>query len=103
MRQWRADREKQMRFEDRGLLVLAAYCAVAFILSLALTIRTAGAQDKTSMIKIGTPTVNNTSEEVDRGSVQMVEKDSGGGKPELYRAYKLVTEAAKRTRQGPTQ
>jgi TRAP-type transport system periplasmic protein len=79
-----------MRFEDRGLLALAALAAAAFILSLALTIGTARAQDKTYVMKIGTPTVNDTPEEFSRGFAQMVEKDSGGRiKVEVYSASKL--------------
>jgi TRAP-type transport system periplasmic protein len=80
-----------MPFGDRGgLLALAAFAATAFILSLALTIRAAGAQDKTYVMKIGTPTVNDTPEEFSRGFAQMVEKDSGGRiKIEVYSASKL--------------
>src|SRR5580692_6993145 len=87
-----ADREEQMRFEDRGLLALAAFAAIAFILSLTLTIRSAGAQgqDKTYVMKIGTPTVNDTPEEFSRGFAEMVEKESGGRlKVEVYSASKL--------------
>ena len=32
-----------------------------------------------------------------------VGEDVAKGKPELYQAYQLVTDAAKRTRQGPSQ
>jgi TRAP-type C4-dicarboxylate transport system substrate-binding protein len=79
-----------VRFEGRGLLALAAFAAGALILSLALTIRTAEAQDKTYVMKIGTPTVNDTPEEFSRGFAEMVEKDSGGRiKVEVYSASKL--------------
>jgi len=78
-----------MRFEDRGLLALTAFGA-AFVLSMAPTIGAAQAQDKTYVMKIGTPTVNDTPEEFSRGFAQMVEKDSGGRiKIELYSASKL--------------
>jgi len=48
------------------------------------------ADDKTYVMKIGTPTVNDTPEEFSRGFAEMVEKDSGGRiKVEVYSASKL--------------
>jgi TRAP-type transport system periplasmic protein len=80
-----------MRFaksESRTRAVLAA-AAVAAALSLTLG-SAAWAQDKTYVMKIGTPTVNDTPEEFSRGFAQLVEKDSGGRiKVEVYSASKL--------------
>jgi TRAP-type C4-dicarboxylate transport system substrate-binding protein len=48
------------------------------------------ADDKTYVMKIGTPTVNDTPEEFSRGFAAAVEKDSGGRiKVEVYSASKL--------------
>jgi TRAP-type C4-dicarboxylate transport system substrate-binding protein len=79
-----------MRFEDRGLLALAAFAATAFILSLALTIGTAGAQDKTYVMKITLPTINDTPHLFAKNYAAAVEKDSGGRiKTEIYPASQL--------------
>jgi TRAP-type C4-dicarboxylate transport system substrate-binding protein len=80
-----ADREEHMRFEDRGLLALAAFAVTAFILSLAPTIRTAAAQDKTYVMKITLPTLNETQHQIAKNFAAAVEKDSGGRiKAEIY-------------------
>ena len=52
--------------------------ASALIAALALTFGAARAEDKTYVIKVGTPTVNDTPEEFTRGFKEMVEKESGG-------------------------
>jgi TRAP-type C4-dicarboxylate transport system substrate-binding protein len=66
----------------------AAAAAVALTLSLAFG--AAQAQNKTYVMKIGTPTVNDTPEEFSRGFAAMVEKDSGGRiKVQVYSASKL--------------
>jgi TRAP-type transport system periplasmic protein len=66
------------------------FAAAALALSLALISGAARAQDKTYVMKIGTPTVNDTPEAFARYFMPMVEKDSGGRiKPELYSASKL--------------
>ena len=63
---------------------------VAAAFALALTFGAAHADDKTYVMKIGTPTVNDTPEAFARIFIPMVEKDSGGRiKPELYSASKL--------------
>ena len=61
------------------------------IVALVLTCGAAWAADeKTYVMKVGTPTVNDTPEEFSRGFAQMVEKDSGGRiKIEVYSASKL--------------
>ncbi|MGA8616787.1 MAG: TRAP transporter substrate-binding protein [Xanthobacteraceae bacterium] len=79
-----------MRFEDRGRLALAAFAATAFILSLALTISTASAQDKTYVMKITLPTLNDTPHLFAKNYAAAVEKDSGGRiKTEVYPASQL--------------
>ena len=79
-----------MRFEDRGVLALTAFAATAFILSLALTIGTAGAQDKTYVMKITLPTLHDTVHQVALNWAAAVEKDSGGRiKAEVYPASQL--------------
>jgi len=80
-----ADREEHMRFEDRGFLALAAFAATAFILSLALTIRTTAAQDKTYVMKVTLPTLNDAPHVFAKNFAAAVEKDSGGRiKGEVY-------------------
>src|ERR1700683_2799959 len=79
-----------MRFEDRGLLALAAFAATAFILSLALTIRTTVAQDKTYVMKITLPTLNAAPHVFAKNSAAPVKKDSGGRiRGEFYPASQL--------------
>lgn len=70
------------------------FAAGAAVIALALTFGAARAQDKPQdkiyVMKIGTPTVNDTPEAWARIFMPMVEKDSGGRiKPELYSASKL--------------
>jgi TRAP-type transport system periplasmic protein len=66
------------------------FAAGALAVALALTFGAARADDKTYVMKIGTPTVNDTPEAFARYFMPMVEKDSGGRiKPELYSASKL--------------
>src|SRR3984885_3511959 len=66
------------------------FAAGALAMVLALTCGAARADDKTYVMKIGTPTVNDTPEAFARYFMPMVEKDSGGRiKPELYSASKL--------------
>ncbi len=52
---------------------------VAIVVTIAaLTLGVAHADEKTYVIKIGTPTVNDTPEEFSRGFAEMVEKECGG-------------------------
>jgi TRAP-type C4-dicarboxylate transport system substrate-binding protein len=67
----------------------AVVAAAALSLSLVMT-QGARADDKTYVMKIGTPTVNDTPEEFIRGFSAAIEKDSGGRiKVEGYSASKL--------------
>ena len=76
---------KKTRTGAQTLLAVAAA-----VLSVALTVGSTRAEDKTYVIKIGTPTVNDTPEEFSRGFSEMVEKESGGRlKVEVYSASKL--------------
>jgi TRAP-type C4-dicarboxylate transport system substrate-binding protein len=76
---------KKTRTGAQTLLAVAAA-----VLSVALTVGSTRAEDKTYVIKIGTPTVNDTPEEFSRGFAEMVEKESGGRlKVEVYSASKL--------------
>jgi TRAP-type transport system periplasmic protein len=68
------------------LILTAGALALAF----ALTFGAARAEDKTYVMKIGTPTVNDTPEEWSRLFTALIDKDSGGRiKVELYSASKL--------------
>jgi TRAP-type C4-dicarboxylate transport system substrate-binding protein len=77
-------------------LTARATAVAALGVSLVITLGAGGAAaqdkapDKTYVMKIGTPTVNDTPEEFSRGFAAMVEKDSGGRiKVEVYSASKL--------------
>ena len=66
--------------------VAAVVCGGALVLSA----MGAHADDKTYVMKVGTPTVNDTPEEFTRGFSQIVEKESGGRlKVEIYSASKF--------------
>ena len=80
-----------MRFIRRETRAPAAVAAAALVCALTLALGAArAADDKTYVMKIGTPTVNDTPEEFSRGFSAMVEKDSGGRiKVEVYSASKL--------------
>ncbi len=66
------------------------HAASALIIALTLSVGGVHAQDKTYVIKVGTPTVNDTPEEFTRGFKEMVEKESAGRlKVEIYSASKL--------------
>jgi TRAP-type C4-dicarboxylate transport system substrate-binding protein len=78
----------------RGIVAAALSLSLAITLAITLGARGAAAQDKpqdkTYVMKIGTPTVNDTPENFVRLFGPMVEKDSGGRiKIELYSASKL--------------
>ena len=80
-----------MAFTGLGLTA-RGIVAAALSLSLAITLgaRGAAAQDKTYVMKIGTPTVNDTPEEFTRLFKALLEKDAGDRiKIELYSASKL--------------
>jgi len=79
-----------MRFKDRGLLVPGAFAAAAFVLLLALTLGAAQAQDKTYVMKITTPTINDAPHVFTKKFAAAVEHDSGGRiKGEVYPASQL--------------
>ena len=80
-----------MRLENPRAARRAILAAAALILPIAATVAAAtAADDKTYVMKVGTPTVNDTPEEFTRGFAAMVEKDSGGRiKVEVYSASKL--------------
>src|SRR5579862_8195729 len=78
-----------MRFIKREGCVRPILAAIVVAVA-ALTPGAADAQEKTYVIKVGTPTVNDTPEEFTRGFAQIVEKESGGRlKVEIYSASKL--------------
>jgi TRAP-type C4-dicarboxylate transport system substrate-binding protein len=72
-------------------IIAGALAATAAVVILSAAVGPARADDgKTYVMKIGTPTVNDTPEEFSRGFAAMVEKDSGGRlKVEVYSASKL--------------
>ena len=78
----------------RGIVAAALSLSLAMSLTMALGASGASAQDKTQdktyVMKIGTPTVNDTPENFVKLFGPMVEKDSGGRiRIELYSASKL--------------
>src|ERR1700733_929344 len=80
-----------MAFTAFGSATRRSAVAVAALgLTLVMAFGAARADDKTYVMKIGTPTVNDTPENFVRLFGPMVEKDSGGRiKIELYSASKL--------------
>jgi len=80
-----------MRFIDRGILVRAAGAAGASILWLALALGgTQAADEKTYVMKITLPTLNDTVHQLAKNLGAAVEKDSGGRiKAEVYPASQL--------------
>jgi TRAP-type C4-dicarboxylate transport system substrate-binding protein len=77
-----------MPASGRGLRMLAATGAA--VLSLALTLGTARAQDKTYLMKITLATINDQLHAFVKNYAAAIEKDSGGRiKPEVYPASQL--------------
>jgi TRAP-type transport system periplasmic protein len=76
-----------MCFEQRWLF---AFTAGAFVLALVLTFGGARAQDRTYVMKISGPTVNDTAHLFMKNYAAALERDSGGRiKPEVYPASQL--------------
>jgi TRAP-type C4-dicarboxylate transport system substrate-binding protein len=74
-----------MRSGIYGISARAAAAAGALVLSVAVTLGTAQAQDKTFTMKITLPTMNETQHQVAKNFAAAVEKDSGGRiKAEIY-------------------
>ena len=79
-----------MRFTKCGLQTRAGAIAVTLLLSFALMPGTARAQDKTYLMKISTPTLNDVPDTFARNYAAALEKDSGGRiKVEVYPASQL--------------
>src|ERR1700756_1878346 len=80
-----------MRFMERGNLArTAAAASGALVALLVLTLGAAQAQDKTFVMKISTPTINDIPDTFARNFGAAVEKDSGGRiKAEVYPASQL--------------
>ena len=87
-----------MRFEHRGILARAVCAVAAFVLSNGPTVAPAPAQDKTPdqapdktyVMKISLPTINDIPHLFAKNFAAAVEKDSGGRiKPEVYPASQL--------------
>ena len=73
-----------------GVLAQAAFAAAAFVLSLTLTFGAADAQDKTYVMKVTLPTLNDTPHLFAKKFAAAVERDSGGRiKAEVYPASQL--------------
>jgi TRAP-type C4-dicarboxylate transport system substrate-binding protein len=82
--------EDDMSFIKRGCVVQAAAAAGAMILSSALALNAALAQDKTYVMKITLPTLNDPTHVFAKNYAAAVEKDSGGRiKTEIYPASQL--------------
>jgi len=79
-----------MRAKGRSVLTLAAFAAGVLSLSLAVTFDTATAQDKTYVMKITLPTLNDTIHQVAKNYAAALEKDSAGRiKVQIYPASQL--------------
>ncbi len=81
---------KRGDFTGRGKGATAVVAAGAFILSMALTLGAARAQDKTYVMKITLATLNDSLHEFSKRYAAAVEKDSGGRiKAEVFPASQL--------------
>ena len=79
-----------MRLAEPVIHSRAAFAAGTFLLSLALALGTARAQDKTYVMKITLPTLNDTVHQLAKNYAAAVERDSGGRiKAEVYPASQL--------------
>jgi len=79
-----------MRVEARGILAQTVFAAGALILSFVLTSGAARAQDKTYVMKITLPTLNDAVHQTAKNYASAVERDSGGRiKTEVYPASQL--------------
>jgi TRAP-type C4-dicarboxylate transport system substrate-binding protein len=79
-----------MKFTERGLVGRAATAGGALALSFVLTLGAALAQDKTILMKLSTPTINDVPDTYARNLAAALEKDSGGRiKGEVYPASQL--------------
>jgi TRAP-type transport system periplasmic protein len=77
-----------MRIQTRGIFVTAALAAGAFVL--ALTSGAGQAQDKTYVMKVTLPTINDAPHQFAKDFAAAVERDSGGRiKGEVYPASQL--------------
>jgi TRAP-type C4-dicarboxylate transport system substrate-binding protein len=79
-----------MHFQERGIAALAASAAGTLVLLLALTLGAARAEDKTYVMKVTLPTINDTPHLFAKNFAAAVERDSGGRiKAEVYPASQL--------------
>ena len=79
-----------MRFMEWGILARAISAAGLFVLSSALTLGAARAQDKTYVMKITLPTLNDSLHQFAKNYAAAVERDSGGRiKAEVFPASQL--------------
>jgi TRAP-type transport system periplasmic protein len=79
-----------MRFMTGSKYARTATTAAAFVLSLALTLGAARAQDKTYTMKISLATINDQIHAFGKNFAAAIEKNSGGRiKPEIYPASQL--------------
>ena len=79
-----------MRSIQSGIIKRGAYAAGAFVVSLALAVGAARADDKTYVMKITLPTLNDAPHVLAKNFAAAVERDSGGRiKAEVYPASQL--------------
>jgi TRAP-type C4-dicarboxylate transport system substrate-binding protein len=79
-----------MRSKERSIRRQAAFAAGAFVLSVTLTLGAAWAGDKTYVMKVTLPTLNDTPHLFANNFAAAVERDSGGRiKSEVYPASQL--------------
>ena len=81
---------RKMDSEKSGIATHAMIASCAFIISLTLALGSARAEDKTYVMKISGPTINDTPHLFMRNFAAAVERDSGGRiKAEVYPASQL--------------
>jgi TRAP-type transport system periplasmic protein len=86
----RSWREEHMKFSEVDFKTRAAAAAGTILLSLTLTLGAALAQDKTYLMKISLPTLNDPSHVFAKNYAAAIEKDSGGRiKTQIYPASQL--------------
>ena len=76
--------------EASRIIAGAVFCASALVFLLGLTLGVASAEDKTYVMKITLPTINDTPHLFVKNFAAAVERDSGGRiKPQVYPASQL--------------
>jgi TRAP-type C4-dicarboxylate transport system substrate-binding protein len=84
------DKEDEMRFQKRGICARAAFAIGGVVIVLALTLGATRAEDKTYVMKVTLPTINDTPHLFAKNFATAIERDSGGRiKSQVYPASQL--------------